>query len=77
MEQNQGSGFGVRNRDWGREHETKRISEHETHGGTGSGMGIGTNKQDDKTGDNGPNWARPEDHRRLHAGHEAQLELGR
>ena len=33
--------------------------------------------RNDKAGDNGPNRAGPEDHRRLHAGSEAWLELRR
>ena len=68
-----GSGFGT-GIGYG-EHKTNEYPNHETCGEMESGMGIWMNRQNDKTGDNGSNRARPEDCRRLHIEFEAWPEL--
>ena len=82
----QGSGLMVQNGDRGSGFETRigagnmKQNEYQNMKHVGEwnqGRGYKRISKIDKAGDNGPNQAGPEDRRRLHAGSEAQPELGR
>ena len=66
-----GTGIGAGNMKQNKYRNMKHMEERDQE------QGYERINRNDKAGDNGPNRARPEDHRRLHAGSKAQQELGR
>ena len=79
-----GTGFGVQNGDRGLERGSGTGNMKQVNIGNMKHVGEWNQEQgyerisrNDKAGNNGPNRARLEDHRRLHAGSEAWLELRR